>query len=124
MDTKLRRAWVKAVLLRIESVRNAEVEYSDPSLEHVMPQRLEGARQWTVNVPADTPHYLGNLTILHRPYNSDLGRASYLEKRAELVRSVVWLNRYFDEVSTWDTAEIDNRTKALVDEFVRIVPQR
>lgn len=124
MDTKLRRAWVKAALLRIDGMHNAEVEYSDPSLEHVMPQTLEGARMWDATVPADTPHYLGNLTILHRPYNSDLGRSSYGEKQAEFSKSVVWLNRYFAGVPVWTPAAIDARTEVLMKEFCIAVPQR
>lgn len=123
MDTKMRKSWAKAVLFRIDYAYNAEVEYSDPSLEHVMPQSLDGARQWNSDVPADTPHLLGNLTILHRPYNSDLGRASYAEKRMELGRSLVWLNQYFSTEAQWGPAEIDARTKALLREFFRIVPQ-
>ena len=124
MDTKLRRAWVKAALLRIDSFHNAEVEYSDPSLEHVMPQTLEGARQWSADVPAETPHLLGNLTILHRSYNSDLGRASYAEKQAEFARSVVWLNRYFTDVPAWGEEEVHARSLALLTEFVKVVPHR
>lgn len=124
MDTKLRRAWVKAALLRIDGAHNAEVEYSDPTLEHVMPQSLEGARMWETSVPADTPHYLGNLTILHRPYNSDLGRSSYAEKQVEFNRSVVWLNRYFADVPAWTPEEVDARTEVLINEFCRAVPQR
>jgi hypothetical protein len=122
LDTKVRRVWAKAVLLRIDGVHNAEVEYSDPSLEHVMPQTLEGARQWSAEVPPETPHLLGNMTIMHLAYNSDLGRASYAEKQAEFARSVVWLNRYFSDVPSWGWQEVHARTEALLVEFAKAVP--
>lgn len=124
MDSKLRKAWVRAALLRIEEDHYPQVEFSDPSLEHVMPQSLQGARQWTTEVSPDVPHRIGNLTILHRPYNSDLGRASYAEKRDALGKSRVWLNEYFETVEKWGPDEVDARTKALHAQFVKVLPTR
>lgn len=124
LDTRGKKDWAKAALLRIDGRHNAEVDYTDPSLEHVMPKNLDGARQWSADVGADTPHFFGNLTILHCPYNAELGRASFAEKQDEFSKSLVWLNRYFAGLSEWGPQEIDERTRHLVREFCEVVPLR
>lgn len=97
------------------------------TIEHVLPQDWK-PEEWPL--PADLPdseesaeeqrnrllHSFGNLTLITGPLNSSVGNGPYTQKRdAILEHSLLPLNHYFRDASTWGEAEIQERGRALLD---------
>jgi hypothetical protein len=101
------------------------------SIEHIMPQTIEvgkSAEAWQAmlgdgwqSLHEKRLHTIGNLTLTG--YNPDLGNKSFPEKRAELARSNLVLNRYFEDVDTWDEQAIEARGEKLAAEVARLWPR-
>jgi hypothetical protein len=65
-------------------------------------------------------HCLGNLTIVTQPLNSAMRNAPFKEKKEALRNSILFLNRYFDNLENWDEKEMDRRALSLVETAMRI----
>lgn len=119
------RQWARCVLLGLDAYHNSDVTYQAPSLEHVAPQKLDGAMQWG-HLPkdGDSQHRLGNLTVLKTAWNEELRRASFAEKQSYFGQSRLWLNDWFAGLETWGAEDIDRRTDALLAEFVKVWPYK
>ena len=108
-----------------------KVDPSTLSIEHIMPQTIEGgksAKAWQAMLGDDWRsvhqrqlHTIGNLTL--SGYNPDLGRRPFPDKRAELLKSNLVLNRYFEEVDTWNEAAIETRGQKLAAEVAKLWPR-
>ena len=65
-------------------------------------------------------HAIGNLTL--SGYNQELSNKSYIEKRGELIKSNLELNRYFQKIHKWDEEEIIKRGNKLAERIAKIWP--
>jgi hypothetical protein len=66
----------------------------------------------------------GNLTIVTQPLNSGMKNASFSTKKDHLRKSLLLLNRYFDDVEDWDEAAIEVRSKELFGTAKRVWTKR
>jgi len=120
-----RKTRLKFVLERIEhSVSGNEVvDFSDLTIEHVMPQTLSAAWSSVLGENFEEEfesvvHTLGNLTLTG--WNSDLSNSSFEKKKEIYALSRLALNEYFDQKQTWGFAEIEERGLALANQAVRV----
>jgi hypothetical protein len=68
-------------------------------------------------------HSFGNLTLLTQPLNAAVSNGAYVVKRPEILKqSALALNRYFQDVQTWDESQIENRGKILFEAARAIWP--
>jgi hypothetical protein len=106
-------------LERAELGANAAVKLKgDLTLEHVLPRRPK-AGTWTAFKGDDRtiyPHRVGNFLLLAQPFNSSLGNVEWPTKqpKIEAVKaSQTPLTVEALDITTWDKATIDRRSKAL-----------
>lgn len=137
------KAYKCSMVLRAidESLRNRKQEdiQLPPSLtvEHVLPQG------WTDTWPAPEPlktrtetdedaverrnrllQSLGNLTLLTQELNSTVSTGPYEAKRLQIKeQSLLRLNTYFQDVTTWNEAEIQKRGELLFEKAKVIWPR-
>jgi len=117
------------------NVRTTEpVDVSQCTIEHILPQwihgddednlawqeALSGDEQDWRSVWATWVHTIGNLTLVGYDYNTSMSNKHFQEKKNELARSKVDLNRYFDKLSSWDAAAIEKRGIELAQACSRI----
>src|SRR5690606_14425052 len=106
------------------------------TVEHVLPQ------QWAPPAWPEPPvdagsddesaierrgrvlHSIGNLTLLTQELNSSVSNGPFAAKRPEIAKqSVLRLNTYFQDATTWDEAEIGKRGEKLLEQAKRIWPR-
>lgn len=105
------------------------------TVEHVLPQQWESPEWLEPPVEGGTDdestverrnrllHSLGNLTLLTQELNSSVSNGPFAAKRPEIARqSALRLNSYFQDVLTWDEAEILRRGEALLEHAKRLWP--
>lgn len=113
-----RREKTRLILERLEAARGHKerVDTANLSIEHVMPQSLteewqsELGESWEEDHD-ELLHTLGNLTLTS--YNSELSNSSFSAKKEKFAQSHLELNRYFEKVERWTSAEIERRSEAL-----------
>lgn len=92
-------------------------------IEHIMPQAGGDAEKlppyWKemignnyLTVHSKYLHKLGNLTLTG--YNQELGTKSFEEKKKLLKESHLEMNKYFEDVGSWNEEEILKRAKRLI----------
>ncbi|NVI98470.1 DUF262 domain-containing protein [Myxococcus sp. AM009] len=106
------------------------------TVEHVLPQQW-APPAWP-ELPAEAGnddetaierrgrllHAIGNLTLLTQELNSSVSNGPFATKRPEIAKqSVLRLNTYFQDVTTWDEAEIVKRGEMLLEVAKRIWPR-
>lgn len=69
-------------------------------------------------------HTLGNLSLLNRRANPAAGNLSFDKKKIEYANSVLRLNRYFDQIESWDENAIRDRAKIMATQICTIWPRR
>ncbi len=107
-----------------ESFRHKEqVDFSNLSIEHIMPQTLNDL--WKSHLGEDWAithelfiHTLGNLTLT--AYNGELSNSAFSSKKSEFQKSHLELNAYFQEVNTWRREDIEARSENLADSIINI----
>ncbi len=151
--TELRTPALRLILERLEiAQRSKKSEGMDipPSLqiEHVLPQTW--ATHWPLKgktIPADVANYpylakddlaeygdgirhrnaqlqtLGNLTLLNKYLNPVASNGAFETKLVEYKHSVLRLNRYFDNKTTWDEDAIGRRGKELGELLCTVWPR-
>jgi hypothetical protein len=68
-------------------------------------------------------HTFGNLTLLTQALNSDVRDGAYEKKRPEITKqSLLLLNTYFQDATTWDETAILQRGQKLLDHAKKIWP--
>ena len=97
-------------------------------IEHVMPQTIGNGKSgkiWQEDLGATWKdvhekwlHTLGNITL--SGYNRPLGNKQYKEKKSELVKSKLELNRYFSDIRVWTENEIIKRGRLLAKRVAKI----
>jgi hypothetical protein len=118
---------IKFVLRSLqESFTKERVDFSNLTVEHVMPQTL--AKDWVSRLGADASEInkkwgdtLGNLTVTAE--NSEMSNRSFEEKLKFLNKSNLSLNNYFRDVKRWNDEDIQCRARHLADLALQIWPQ-
>ena len=116
-----------------------QITVSNLEIEHIMPQawydnyELEGeimskeiidgwdifenddemAKSDKVEERNNLIHSIGNLTIVTKSLNAAMRNGPFKGKKKDLRNSILFLNRYFDKIETWDEKEIDRRARWL-----------
>lgn len=94
------------------------------NLEHILPQSLPFAWKsyFTVGVnPGDYVYRIGNLSLLAKKVNSDVGDGSFPDKRHQaLDSSPLPLNQIFQTLNKWGNEEIEQRQNELAKIAIQI----
>jgi hypothetical protein len=121
------------VLQRLQGVEPENELYLQ--IEHIHPQNPadgwsgDGSSTWAAHSTDEQARYralldtIGNLTLLEAPLNQGAGNRSFLDKRDYYRRSLVRPTKMLADLTSWDLAAIESRTRALVEEFVRAWPR-
>lgn len=119
--------------LLLETVERAhghkeEVNLKKLSVEHVLPQSIEGNGDWQRMLGLNWQtlhekwvHTIGNLTLTG--YNPELGNGNFADKRAAFAKSNVSLNRHFHGLTQWSEQEIKQRGIELARIVLRVWPR-
>lgn len=114
----------KLILERLEeSYEHKEpVDFSDLTVEHVMPQTLTSWWRSELGESADGAHELllntmGNLTLTG--YNPRLSNGSFPEKQGIYLQSHLELNKYFETTEHWNEDAIRRRADVLAASALR-----
>ena len=108
-----------------------QVDTSTLTVEHVMPQSVLTAPEWTeyletagvqVGQAVAVMHTLGNLTLVAGPYNSEMSNRGFPAKKEELSASPLRINNAVAQAETWLPSDIEARSKELADLFLRQLP--
>ena len=101
------------------------VSFNNLSIEHIMPQKLN--KDWEKSLGEDWEithelllHTLGNLTLTG--YNPELSNHPFPKKREILLESHLELNQYFQEKTTWNREDIEQRSEDLAEICLKIWP--
>ncbi|MEG4328492.1 DUF262 domain-containing protein [Microcoleus sp. herbarium5] len=101
------------------------VSFNNLSIEHIMPQKLN--KDWEKSLGEDWEithelllHTLGNLTLTG--YNPELSNHRFPKKREILLESHLELNQYFQEKTTWNREDIEQRSEDLAEICLKIWP--
>ena len=115
------------VLARLETdarERAVDPETDSGTVEHVLPENPTG--EWAEVFPADrregAVERLGNLTLLERALNREVGNGPYLTKRAAYESSMYSLTREIADLAPeqWTPALLDERQRRLAARAVRL----
>lgn len=122
------RAVLKVVFDKIENIDNsAPAEMKNLSIEHLMPQTP--TKEWLDVLKIDEAtyernlHRLGNLTLASKPDNSKMKNNPWDYKKSVLAKtSHLIMNQKILEKDKWTIAEIDARTKELIEQIIKLYP--
>lgn len=118
--------------LEREHGHHEEVNFKRLSVEHVLPQTINGNSENSVSwqnilggnwrvLLEKWVHTLGNLTLTG--YNPELSNSSFADKKALFAESNVSLNAYFADLEQWTEREIKQRGLELAKIVARIWPR-
>lgn len=100
-----------------ELIPNADT--SAVNLEHVLPKSLN--KEWKMNADEHRAFLkrLGNLAIMSSKLNSDIGNASFKDKREHYKKSSFHLTKMIGDNETWGTEEINQRQQHMAELAVK-----
>lgn len=118
-------------LQRLENYgRKESVQVAEYTVEHVMPQSTPKSEGWKIALGENWKdtfetrlNVLGNLTLTG--YNSELSNKVFEEKRdmeGGFATSPLKMNRGLAMVDVWDQQAIDERTKSLTRDLLKVWP--
>jgi hypothetical protein len=135
---------LRAVEDQLHSEKSERISIHSPlTLEHVMPQEwytkwplwdgthakpwytrmLKGEKNPEAEERERLLHTFGNLTLLTHPLNSSVGNGNWETKRPEICKqSALALNRYFQDAAVWDSEQILERGRWLLQTASRVWP--
>ena len=122
------RFTLRIILDKIETYKNpAPVDLSKLSIEHLMPQSPTKAWLDELDVDEETYernlHRLGNLTLATKPDNSKMQNKPWEYKKAILSDTAhLTINQEILKKSQWTIADIDERTKNLIEQIIELYP--
>lgn len=123
-----KRPALRIVLDRLELHNNpAPVDLEHLSIEHLMPQTP--TEEWLEELDTDMEEYLenlhrlGNLTLAAKKDNSKMGNLMWGYKN-EILKETAHLKMNLElmQVDKWGMAQIEDRTKKLIDEICGLYP--
>ena len=119
---------VKLVLESLEESLNKKelVKTENLTIDHIMPQTL--TLEWKQalgakynSIKKEWLHTLGNLTLTG--YNSELSNKTFDKKKKLYQESNVYLNKYFQDIDTWNDRAIKQRAEKLADIAITVWPR-
>lgn len=118
---------VKLILESLtDSLSKEQVNKENLSIEHIMPQKLNSL--WKSMLGANSAdvhkqflHTLGNLTLTG--YNAEIGNKPFDEKKSIYLHSNVSLNKYFQDITSWNAQAIKQRAQKLADIAIKVWPR-
>lgn len=122
------RFTLRIIFDKIETYKNpAPVDLSKLSIEHLMPQSPTKAWLDALGVDEETYernlHRLGNLTLATKPDNSKMQNKPWEYKKAILADTAhLTMNQLILEKEKWTIADIDERTKMLIEQIIELYP--
>ena len=97
----------------------------DITVEHIMPQTLTA--EWKSYLSKTTMenyefllHRLGNLALTH--YNGEMSNRGFNDKRDTYQESNFYYTRHIADYASWQMSDIEDRSKALAEEALKIWP--
>lgn len=128
MNAYALKNYLKTIFERIESYNNpAVVDFSNLSIEHLMPQTA--TKEWldelgvTKDVYDANLHRMGNLTLATHPDNSKMSNKPWEYKKQVLQKTQhLKMNLEILSKEKWDVEEIDLRTKELIEQTIKLYP--
>lgn len=113
------------VLLERSFDHKEQVDLSNCTIEHIMPQTLTAEWRAMLGPNAETTHRdllhtLGNLTLT--AYNPELSNSPFATKRELFANSHIELSRWPSEQAKWTESEISDRSLALAERALKIWP--
>lgn len=115
----------------IEDENNIKIDKSNLTIEHVMPQTLDKEGYWKTaagNI-SDNDEYvglvnlIGNLTLADKSTNASISNRNFESKKQALQKiGKIDLSKDIYNESKWGKNEIENRTKTLIDKFIKTFP--
>lgn len=100
-----------------------QVYFSNLTIEHIMPQTL--SEWWQHELGDDWEetrdlylHTIGNLTLT--AYNSELSNDDFPIKKEKLNESHLEINKYFNQINTWNRTDIEQRAEELAKQALLI----
>ncbi len=122
------RFTLRIIFNKIETYKNpAPVDLSKLSIEHLMPQTPTKIWLDALNADEETYernlHRLGNLTLATKPDNSKMQNKPWEYKKAILADTAhLTMNRAILAKEEWTIADIDERTKELIEQIIELYP--
>ena len=122
-----RKRLARYVLARLEAdagERTVDPETDPATVEHVLPENPTG--EWAAVFPPDrwdaAVDRLGNLTLLERTLNREVGNAGYVAKRAAYEKSAYALTRAVADLALeeWSPALLEERQRRLAARAVQL----
>ncbi|MEG4504272.1 DUF262 domain-containing protein [Microcoleus sp. F6_B4] len=120
---------VKLILESLtDSLSKEQVNKQNLTIEHIIPQTSKLNSQWKSMLGANYAdvqkkflHTLGNLTLTG--YNTEIGDKPFDEKKSFYLQSNVSLNKYFQDITIWNTDAIKKRAENLADIAIQVWPR-
>lgn len=118
----------RPLLIALENSGNEKIDYSNLTVEHIMPQTM--TKEWSnmIKVSEDEYklllHVLGNLTLISQHNNSSLSNKEYKNKKKLIVSEAkaTILNKEIIENDSWNIDIIKERTKRLSKLVTKVFP--
>lgn len=95
------------------------------TLEHVLPENP--SNDWSITDPETASSYfkrLGNMVLLTRKINSDIGNKGFSFKKPFLENSNFYLTKEISTYHEWGVSQIEERQKALAELAVKAWPNK
>ncbi len=108
---------VQYALKRLEyEKQNYNVELLDVSLEHIYPEKFD---QCWANINIKYIQDIGNLVLLDKGINSDIGNKPYAEKKKFILEKSTLLTtkEVFEKYSEWNKESIEKRKNLLIEKL-------
>ena len=101
----------KYILCKLEKFETGlTVDRDDTTLEHILPDNPDETWNWDDSMIQQYRYRLGNMTLLEKGKNNDLGNATYLVKKEVYSKSAIPSTKTIgDTVNDWTEAVITNR---------------
>ena len=105
----------KYILCKLEKFEyGLTVDRDDTTLEHILPDNPDESWEWNDSAIQQYKYRLGNMALLEKGKNSDLGNASYLEKKDVYSKSSIPSTKKIgDTVNEWSESIITTRQQKM-----------
>lgn len=105
----------KYILCKLEKFEyGLTVDRDDTTLEHILPDNPDESWEWDDSAIQQYKYRLGNMALLEKGKNSDLGNASYLEKKDVYSKSSIPSTKKIgDTVTEWSESIITTRQQKM-----------
>ena len=115
VDNSRNNQIAKYILCKLEKFEyGLTVDRDDTTLEHILPDNPDESWEWDDSAIQQYKYRLGNMALLEKGKNSDLGNASYLEKKDVYSKSSIPSTKKIgDTVTEWSESIITTRQQKM-----------